>query len=68
MPKEITVMVNGSAAKLEVGASTVVSDLACQLQDLGYTVDVINPKVVANGQQVEGLEKVKANVTYYFSK
>lgn len=68
MPKEITVMVNGSAAKLEVGASTVVSDLACQLQALGYTVDVINPKVVANGQQVEGLEKVKANVTYYFSK
>ncbi len=52
---------------VQVGPNTLVSDIACQLED-DYPINVGYPEVTANGMMVLGIEKVDKSLTYNFSK
>ena len=68
MEKELAVYINGRPVYLQIGSKTVVWDLACQLEEMNYPVNVAYPEVTEDGKGVSGETAVKSCCKYCFRK
>jgi hypothetical protein len=66
--EDFTVFVDGQQVRVEISRKTLVWDLACQLEEKGYEVDVAHPKVTEDGEKVDGTNLIKRISEYHFSK
>lgn len=65
---ELTVSVDGKPVSLRIEAKTCICDLACELEEKGYKVNVAHPNCSVEGKRMNGFDKVQENLQYNFSK
>lgn len=65
---ELIIYVDNQAVAIDVDSKSIVADLACEVEELGYSINVAHPEVRVNNTAVNMYEKVDTGLEYHFSK
>jgi hypothetical protein len=60
--------VNGEEVMVKINRKSLVWDVACQIEEQNYQLDVAHPKVTEDGEKVDGTCPIKRTSKYHFCK